>query len=94
MDSQSNNTRQEVKNHSADNEVAVATPNKTVENKETTTKESNDKAPAESSSSTTTTKTMPDDSKGEETAESKARFRKSNLFINTEEANAFFNKKK
>ncbi|KAG9693346.1 hypothetical protein KCU95_g8323, partial [Aureobasidium melanogenum] len=75
MDSQSNNTRQEVKNHSADNEVAVTTLNKT-------------------SSSTTTTKTMPDDSKAEETAEPKARFRKSNLFINTEEANAFFNKKK
>lgn len=29
MDSQSNNTRQEVKNHSADNEVAVTTLNKT-----------------------------------------------------------------
>jgi hypothetical protein len=37
---------------------------------------------------------MTDGNETEETAKPKARFRKSNLFIDTEEANAFFNKKK
>ncbi|KAH0280447.1 hypothetical protein KCU91_g1022, partial [Aureobasidium melanogenum] len=49
---------------------------------------------AHKTSSRTTTNTMPDGNETEETAKSKARFRKYNLFIDTEEANAFFNKKK
>ncbi|KAG9711201.1 hypothetical protein KCU77_g138, partial [Aureobasidium melanogenum] len=91
--SKSNDTLQEPKNHSTNKEVTNETAHKTVENKETATKDANDETPTEESSRTTTN-TIPDGNETEDTAKPKARFRKSNLFIDTEEANAFFNKKK
>ncbi|KAH0384085.1 hypothetical protein KCU92_g4784, partial [Aureobasidium melanogenum] len=93
MATQADNTAQESKDFAANKEVTNKSADKAVENKETTNKNTNDETPTEKSSCTTTN-TMTDGNETEETAKPKARFRKSNLFIDTEEANAFFNKKK
>ncbi|KAH0365923.1 hypothetical protein KCU65_g5694, partial [Aureobasidium melanogenum] len=93
MAAQSVNASQEPKSPTTDKEVINETAEKTVHNEKTTTNETNTEAPVESSHSTTTD-SMPDDNNAEETAEPKARFRKGNMFINAEQANAYFNKKK
>ncbi|KAG9945049.1 hypothetical protein KCU85_g7501, partial [Aureobasidium melanogenum] len=80
-----NDTTQEPK---ANNETA----DKTVKDEEFITNENNDKAPDENSSQATTD-TMPEDNNADETTKPKARFRKGNMFINGEQANAYFNKK-
>ncbi|KAG9693606.1 hypothetical protein KCU95_g6402, partial [Aureobasidium melanogenum] len=90
MASHTNDTTQEPK---ANKEVENETADKTVKHEESITNENNDKAPDENSSQATTD-TMPEDNNADETTKRKARFRKGNMFINGEQANAYFNKKK
>ncbi|KAH0339532.1 hypothetical protein KCU81_g7190, partial [Aureobasidium melanogenum] len=90
MASHADNTTQDTK---ANKEVKNETADKTVKDEEIITSKSNDQTPVENSSQATTD-TMPEDNNADETTKPKARFRKGNMFINGEQANAYFNKKK